>query len=62
MGKSLYEKVFDRHVVATPLSEDAGTPTVDASVWWCENDPVPEASAGPHDSQYLFGEFRTMMG
>ncbi|MGA9926578.1 MAG: carbamoyl phosphate synthase small subunit, partial [Isosphaeraceae bacterium] len=22
----------------------------------------PEASAGPHDSQYLFDEFRTMIG
>ncbi len=22
----------------------------------------PEASAGPHDSAYLFAEFRTMMG
>jgi carbamoyl-phosphate synthase small subunit len=22
----------------------------------------PEASAGPHDSQYLFREFRSMLG
>jgi hypothetical protein len=40
----------DRHVVsvATDAALDTGAPDLqDAGGWWCENDPVPDAAAGP---------------
>ena len=37
-------------------------PAVDSELTAVASSACPEASAGPHDSSYLFEEFRRLMG